>query len=105
MYSRASRKRTLTTKAKADVEESLSTIEDLEAQLEALTEEWEAQAEEINARWADTLEEIEEVAINPRRTDVMVAYCGLAWVPTWQVTLEDGRSIDLPARETEGDNP
>jgi len=105
MVSRASRKRTLTTKAKADVEESLSTIEDLEAQLEALTEEWDAQAEDINARWADTLEEVEEREVSPRRTDVMVVYCGLAWVPTWQVTLEDGRSVDLPARETEGDNP
>jgi hypothetical protein len=105
MVSRASRKRTMTTKAKADVEESLSAIEDLEAQLEALTEEWEAQAEEINARWADTLEEVEEREVSPRRTDVMVAYCGLAWVPTWQVTLKDGRSVDLPARETEGDNP
>jgi len=99
MLSRASRKRTLTRKAKADVEESLDSIADLEEQLGALEEEWAEEAEEINARWADTLEEIEEVEVTPRRTDVMVEFCGLAWVPAWQVALEDGRRIDLPARE------
>jgi hypothetical protein len=99
MLSRASRKRTLTTKAKADVEESLDVIAGLEEQLGALEEEWAEEAEEINARWADTLEEIEEVQVTPRRTDVMVEFCGLAWVPVWQMTLEDGRRIDLPARE------
>ena len=99
MLSRASRKRTLTTKAKADVEESLDVIADLEEQLGALEEEWAEEADDINARWADTLEEIEEVEVTPRRTDVMVEFCGLAWVPVWQMTLEDGRRIDLPARE------
>jgi len=99
MISRASRKRRLTRQAKADVEESLEAIEDLEEQLEALGEEWEEQAAEINARWADTLEGIETVEITPRRADVRVEFCGLAWVPAWQVTLEDGRRLDLPARE------
>ncbi len=99
MISRASRKRRLTRQAKADIEESKAAIEDLEEQLEALAEEWEEQADEINARWGDALEEIEEVTIAPRRADVMVEFCGLAWVPTWRVTLEDGRRLDLPARE------
>jgi hypothetical protein len=99
MLSRASRKRRMTKKAKADVEESQATIEDLENQLEALAEEWEEQAAEINDRWADTLEEIETTEITPRRADVTVEFCGLAWTPVWRVTLEDGQRLDLPARE------
>jgi hypothetical protein len=99
MVSRASRKRRLTKKAKADVEESLATIEDLEQQLEGLKAEWEEQVAEIGDRWADALEEIEEFEVKPRRSDVTVDFCGLAWVPTWQVTLEDGRQLELPARE------
>ncbi len=99
MISRASRKRTLTKKAKADIEESLDAIEDMEEQLEALAGEWEEQAAEINDRWADTLEEIKTIEVTPRRADVTVQFCGLAWVPAWQVTLEDGRQLDLPARE------
>jgi len=99
MLSRASRKRRLTRQAKADVEESLAAIEDLKEQLEDLGAQWEEQAAEINARWAETLEEIETVEITPRRADVTVEFCGLAWVPAWQVTLVDGQHIDLPARE------
>jgi hypothetical protein len=97
--SRAGRRRTMTKKAKADVEESLETIEDLEKQLEELEAAWEEQTAEIGERWADKLEEIEEFEVKPRRTDVAVEFCGLAWVPTWQVTLEDGRLLELPARE------
>jgi hypothetical protein len=96
--SRAGRRRTMTKKAKADVEESLETIEDLEKQLEELEAAWEEQAAEISQRWADKLEEIEEFEVKPRRTDVTVEFCGLAWVPTWQVALEDGRLLELPAR-------
>jgi hypothetical protein len=96
--SRASRKRRMTRQAQADVEESEEAIQDLAAQLEDLAAEWEEQAEAINDRWADTLEEIEEVEITPRRADVTVEFCGLAWAPTWQVTLEDGQRVDLPAR-------
>jgi len=29
---------------------------------------------------------------------VTVEFCGLAWVPSWQVMLEDGQRLDLPAR-------
>jgi len=89
----------LTRKAKADVEESFAAIEDLEEQLESLGEEWAEQAAGINDRWADTLEEIGTFEISPRRADVTVEFCGLAWVPSWQVTLEDGQRLDLPARE------
>ena len=100
MISWASRKRTLTRKARADVDESFAAIEDLEDQLEALAEEWREQAAQVNDRWADTLEEIEQVEITPRRADVTVEFCGLAWVPTWQVTLEDGQRVVLPARDS-----
>jgi hypothetical protein len=99
MISRASRKRTMTRKAEADVEESKEAIEDLEEQLEDLKAQWEEQVEEINDRWAEVLEEVEEFTVKPRRTDVRVEFCGLAWVPTWRVALEDGRRIDLAARE------
>jgi hypothetical protein len=95
----ASRRRTMTQKAKADVDESLEVLEDLEEDLEDLGAEWEERSAEINRRWADKLEEIEEFEVNPRRTDVTVEFCGLAWVPTWQVILENGRQLELPARE------
>ena len=48
---------------------------------------------------ADALEEIQAVQAKPRRTDVRVVFCSLAWVPMWQVSLADGQSLRLPARE------
>jgi hypothetical protein len=103
MISRSSRKRRMTQQAKADVEESLDTIKDLEQQLEDLKAQWEDQVEEISDRWAEKLEEIEDVALTPRRADVTVEFCGLAWSPVWRVTLDApgaGQQIELPARES-----
>jgi hypothetical protein len=97
VVSRATRKHTLTEQAEAEVEESLEALADLERQLEELRAQWQEQAGAISDRWAETLEHIEEVQIKPRRADVTVEFCGLAWVPMWRVTLEDGRTIDLPA--------
>jgi hypothetical protein len=97
--SKASRKRGMTQKAKADVEESLEVIEDLEEELKALEEEWEGQAAEIADTWADVVDEVEEFEVKPRRADVVIEFCGLAWVPVWRVALENGRQVDLPARE------
>jgi hypothetical protein len=98
MVSSASRKRRLTKTAKADVEESLAAIEDYEQELAALSQEWQERAAEINDRWAETLEEIEEVEVSPRRQDVRVTFCGLAWVPVYQALLPDGSVVELPAR-------
>jgi len=97
VISRATRKHTLTEQAEAEVEESLEALADLEQQLEELQAQWQEQASAISDRWAKTLEHIEEIQIKPRRADVTVEFCGLAWVPMWHVTLEDGRTIELPA--------
>jgi hypothetical protein len=99
MVSHATRKRTMTKKAQADVQESLEAIDDLEQQLEELKAQWEEQVAEINERWASTLDTVEEFRVTPRRADVTVEFCGLAWVPVWRVTLKDGQRLDLPARE------
>jgi len=99
--SRSSTKRRLTQQAKADVEESLEVIKDLEEGLADLKKQWEEKAAEINERWAEKLEDIVTRDIKPRRTDVVVQFFGLAWTPVWRVVLRDGRVLELPAREME----
>ncbi len=99
VISRSSRKRRMTKQAEADVQESLEAIEDFEQQLEDLKAQWEEQAADISDLWAEKLDEVEEFEVKPRRADVTIEFCGLAWVPTWRATLEDGRVVDLPARE------
>lgn len=102
IISRATRKRTWTKKAEAEVQESIEAIEDFEQQLADLETAWEEETAEINERWADTLTSIEEFKITPRRVDVRVEFCGLAWTPVWRATLADGQTVDLPAREIGG---
>ncbi len=99
IISRATRKRTWTKKAEADVQESIEAIGDFEQQLADLETAWEEEAAEINKRWANTLASIEEFKVTPRRADVHVEFCGLAWAPVWRAALADGQTIDLPARE------
>jgi hypothetical protein len=89
----------MTQQAKLDVEESEEEIEALEDQIAELKEDWEEEASEIRERWSEVLEDIDEVEITPRRADVMVSFCGPAWVPAWRVVLESGQVLELPARE------
>ncbi len=103
MLSTASRKRRLTQQAEAEVKESEAAIADLEEQLKELAARWEEQVEAINERWAAVLEEIEQVEVAPRRQDVVVDFCGLAWVPVWEVETEEGGQLTLPAYEGGGE--
>ncbi len=97
MISSISRKRRLTQQAEADVEESEETIRVLQKQLDDLTAQMEQEVDALNDRWAATLDDIRQVEIAPRRTDVVVDYCGLAWVPFWEVEGRDGEHLLLPA--------
>lgn len=97
MISHVSRKHRLTEQAEADVRESEETIRALQQQLEELAAQWEEEAEAITDRWAATVDDIESVEITPRRSDVVVDYCGLAWAPFWEVESEEGERLLFPA--------
>ena len=85
--STASRKRRLTKQAKADVEESEDSIDDLEKQIQDLQDELEHKIDDLTARWAALIDEVKEETVRPRRSDVRVNLFGLAWLPHWEVTV------------------
>lgn len=95
--SSASRKRRLTQQAEAEVKESEETIRVLQKQLDDLTAQMEKEVDALNDRWAAMLDDVRQVEVAPRRTDVVVDYCGLAWVPFWEVEGRDGERLLLPA--------
>jgi hypothetical protein len=92
--STASRRRRYTTKAKADVQETKVTIVDLEEDIAELKAELEEDAEAVTRRWAEALDEMDEVRVTPRRTDVDVELFALAWAPHWEITYKDARGRD-----------
>jgi hypothetical protein len=88
-------KRRMTSKAKADIEESKETIEAFSKELALLEDEMEERIDEIEERWAKAATEIEEQVFTPFKKDVIIDWFGVAWVPYWQFEV-DGERLELP---------
>jgi hypothetical protein len=98
--STASRKRRLTVQARADIDESLEAIEDLENQIEVLLADLERDRAEIEARWSEAADDLETVVLRPHKTDIFVQEWGVVWVPYWDISFEERgamQRLSLPA--------
>ncbi len=89
-------KRRLTQQAKADVEESIEAIDDLEEQIHDLEVELKEKLEEIGDRWGNTVNEISEVTLTPTKTNIFVDDFGVAWMPYYLVEVGGGM-VEVPA--------
>jgi len=99
--SAASRKRRLTQQAKADIEESEKTIDDLEAQLYEAGARLQRELDALTARWVALIDDVQQEEVHPRRSDVRVNLFGLAWLPGWEISVPGQSSpYRLPAYET-----
>src|SRR6266508_2476851 len=78
-------KRRMTENAKAEVEESVAAIAQYKKQLLELERQREEALAEINDRWGRVVNDISEVTINPKKTDIYVNLFGVAWVPYYMV--------------------
>ena len=93
-------KHRLAQNAKADVEESVEAIDRYQKDLANLQRERDEVAAEINDRWGSVVNEISEVSIKPKKTDVYVNHFGVAWKPYYLVQ-SGAETIELPAFGTE----
>lgn len=91
--SRAATKRRMTAQAKADIEESEAGIKRLDAQLEVIKSDMEAEMASATDEWTKAAEDIQEVKVAPRKSDIDVRLVTLAWMPTWEVTYQDARGL------------
>jgi hypothetical protein len=103
LTSLGSKRRTSGT-AKADVKESEEAIARIQEDLEQLAAEMEDEAKAVTERWSKTVDDIEQVKVLPKRTDIDVHTVAIAWSPSWEVTYEDARGRSqtevLPAYPT-----
>ena len=88
-------KRRMTTKAKADVEESHAVIEEYRKDLIALEAELSGELDELEERWAKIATAVEEYKLTPYKKDIHIDLFGVAWMPFWQVT-QDGERLAVP---------
>jgi hypothetical protein len=94
-------KRRMTAKAKADVEESLDTIQEYEQEIQELLEEQEETLREIEDRWSDIAADNTTLPVTPYKKDIHITLFGVAWFP-YHVVETGRRMIELPGFSPEG---
>ncbi len=82
--------------AEADVEESRISIDQLKEQITDLQKQKEQKSQEITARWGEMVEEVEEISLTPKKSNIFVDHFGIGWMPFYQVKSGE-RTIELPA--------
>jgi flagellar biosynthesis GTPase FlhF len=89
-------KNRLTNKARADVEESIDAIKEFDKQIAEIQKLREEAIAEIKDRWGHVVNDITEVTVTPKKTDVFVDLFGIAWRPCYVVRSGEG-TIEVPA--------
>ena len=89
-------KHRLAQNAKAEVEESVEAIDQYKKDLTALLRERDDIIAVLNDRWGSVVNEISEVSIKPKKTDIYVNLFGVAWRPFYIVQAGD-ETIELSA--------
>ena len=100
VLSTAVSKRSMTSKAKGEIDRTQEEIADMQKEIQALEKEVETAADEITRKWAELLDDLTSEEVKPRRTDVDVEYVAVGWMPSWLVTYHDGiatRRAAVPA--------
>jgi polyhydroxyalkanoate synthesis regulator phasin len=96
--SEALSKHRMTKQSKADVDESVDVIAELKQQLTQLEQARQLALEEAGAKWGNAVNNVIEIPILAKKTDVYVNLFGVAWMPYYHAKVGD-QMIDLPAFE------
>jgi len=93
-------KRRQTAQAKADVDESVDAITQYKQQIADLEKQRTELIDQLNDKWGDLVNDITEVTVSPKKTDVFIDLFGVAWMPYYSVNA-GGVLLDLPAFRVE----
>ena len=88
-------KRRLSEQAKAEVEASEQSVAQYQADLAALLEQREQLTREISDRWGEAVNNVSEVSVTPKKSDIYVERFGVAWLPYYLVQY-DHQTTELP---------
>ena len=91
-------KRRMTSKAKADVDESVAAIAEIESDIQELGEDIQTNLEEIDQKWEDAAGEISQLAVKPLKKDIFITHFAITWLPFYRVEI-NGRESLLAAYE------
>jgi hypothetical protein len=89
-------KHRMTEKAKEDVQESVDVLGQYKRELAALEQSRQQALDAAGAQWGDAVNDITEIPVTPKKTDIYVNLFGVAWVPHYQVKVGD-KEMEIPA--------
>lgn len=89
-------KRRLTEQAKEDVQESIDALKQYDQELRQLEEARRQAFEEAGARWGEVVNQITEIPVLAKKTDIHVDIFGVAWMPCYRVE-SGGQVMEIPA--------
>lgn len=96
MFSTSEQKKRLAQKAKHEVTESKETIENLQSQIANLKAEAQPLFQAAADKWASAAQDVHELRITPKKSDILVELFGVGWLPYWQIEA-DGNPVEIPA--------
>ena len=88
-------KHRLTDQAKAAVDESAANIQQYQKQLQELAQKREQVVQDTNEKWAQVVNQVTEIPIPAKKSDVFVEYFGVAWQPFYLIRAA-GEIHELP---------
>ena len=71
-------------KEAGDIERAKERVASLEADLVALSDEFEAQVQELEAAYDAQEEELKEVLVRAKSTDIDISFLGMGFTPYWR---------------------
>src|SRR6266498_1271193 len=89
-------KNRLTSKAKAEVNESIEAITQYKQQIADLQKRREETVAELNAKWGEVVGNTSEITVAPKKSDVFITLFGVAWLPYYIIKSSTG-TTELPA--------
>jgi len=89
-------KRRMTSQAKADVQESLDSIEQYKKEIEDLERDRLEALAEVDQKWQEILENDTEIPVTPYKKDILMDLFGVGWLP-YYVYEDGGRGVELEA--------
>jgi len=86
----------LSQQARAEVDSSQASVELLKGQIQEREQSRQEITQAANARWAAAVNEVKEIIIRPKKSDVYVQVFGVAWRPFYVIRSDNG-VYELPA--------
>jgi hypothetical protein len=80
--------------ASMTVEEAEKKVKALKREIKELEDELTQETNAIREEWDESLENLEEKPIKPRKSDIDISLMAVAWMPQWHITYTDAHGTE-----------